>query len=60
MITVFCSKCGNELTECGGLIFSPPKAHGWVMKHHLCESCWLLVSKYISKPPPNGIIPLKK
>lgn len=39
-ITPICSKCGTELTEFGGLLFSPPDADGRSKKWHLCRTCY--------------------
>jgi len=35
-----CDKCGSELREFGGLVFSPPNEHGVVRKWHLCKECY--------------------
>ena len=40
MITVKCSRCGEELFEPGGLAFSPPDEHDSATKYHLCKHCW--------------------
>ena len=39
-ITPICSECEKELTDYGGLLFSPPDLSGSVRKYHLCISCY--------------------
>lgn len=34
-----CDKCGEELTEFGALLFSPPEGN-LVKKFHLCKRCY--------------------
>ena len=38
-IKIICDKCGNELTELGGLAFSPPDST-LCHKKHLCVDCY--------------------
>lgn len=38
-IVVHCFKCGKELDETGGLLFTPPY-NACVVKYHLCRGCW--------------------
>jgi len=40
MIKLYCDKCGEELKELGGLLFSPPKEGREVKKFHLCVECY--------------------
>jgi hypothetical protein len=35
-----CDRCDKELTEFGGLIFSPPDSLGNTRKLHLCKICY--------------------
>ena len=35
-----CDKCGEELTEFGGILLSPPDGQGMVRKWHLCRGCY--------------------
>ena len=35
-----CDMCGNELTEFGGILLSPPSEDSTVLKSHLCEDCY--------------------
>lgn len=35
-----CNRCGNELKEFGGILFSPPNNSELVKKWHLCRSCY--------------------
>lgn len=35
-----CDKCGNELTEFGAILFSPPDQKSTVKKFHLCKKCY--------------------
>ena len=53
MIKPKCDKCRDELTEFGGLMFSPPQ-HGYesykhreVEKFHVCVKCWKLLMEWI-------------
>lgn len=49
MIAVTCSRCGEELTAPGGLMFSPPLDGVWnVVKFHLCAECWPVVLQDIT------------
>src|SRR3989344_3934946 len=34
-----CDFCKKELTEFGGLLFSPPKKNGEIKKFHVCTHC---------------------
>jgi len=34
-----CDKCQEELTDFGGILFSPPNEESKVTKYHLCQSC---------------------
>lgn len=50
MISIFCLKCGDELEEPGGLVFSPPSKtlqSRAVSKIHLCVKCYKEVEKFI-------------
>jgi len=41
MLKVNCDVCHKEITEPGGLLFSPPdKITGSVWKYHICNSCY--------------------
>lgn len=35
-----CDRCGEKLTEPGGLLFGPPNEHGDCRKWHLCKLCY--------------------
>jgi len=35
-----CDKCGSELDDYGGIVFSPPNKSGHYSKCHLCGSCY--------------------
>ncbi len=35
-----CDFCKKELTQTGGLLFSPPTKEGKVQKYHVCRSCF--------------------
>lgn len=35
-----CDKCGQELTEFGALLFSPPNENSEVKKLHVCQACY--------------------
>ena len=40
-----CDKCGKELTEFGGLLFSPPDQYGKADKKHLCRACYEAIAQ---------------
>jgi len=39
-IKPICDKCKKELTDFGGLLFSPPTQEGTVRKYHICKPCF--------------------
>lgn len=39
MIKPVCDRCGSELTDFGGILFSPPQGHD-VKKYHVCKECY--------------------
>jgi hypothetical protein len=39
-IKPICDKCGNELTEFGGILLSPPNSSNNVKKLHICVTCY--------------------
>ncbi len=43
-----CDKCGQELTEFGAILLSPPNQDGEVKKFHLCTSCYEDIIKFES------------
>lgn len=51
---IFCLKCKNELSNFGGLLFSPPRsiedelAPMDVEKIHLCSDCYKKVVEFIN------------
>lgn len=48
-ITPSCDKCGKELSEFGGLAFSPPDDDGKVSKYHICRQCFSEMQKSFKK-----------
>ena len=48
-IVVMCVYCQRELTEAGGLLFSPPPVVGepHVSKHHLCRACYDFIIRFL-------------
>jgi len=45
-IKPICDMCKQELTDFGGILFSPPQGHD-VKKYHLCKSCYAkIVEKF--------------
>lgn len=53
-IKVFCVKCGKELDEPGGLLFSPllkklRRTVFSVEKLHVCYDCWIKLEKWMRK-----------
>lgn len=49
MISVDCCKCGDELNELGGLLFSPPNRENAlkIQKYHLCRQCFGDTMKFL-------------
>lgn len=45
-----CDKCGDELTDLGSLLLSPPDDYNKVVKFHLCKSCFVVLTKTFHKP----------
>lgn len=39
MIKPVCDRCGDELTDFGGILFSPPRGRT-VTKLHICKPCY--------------------
>lgn len=39
-INPMCDMCGQELTEFGAILFSPPDAQSSVKKYHICKHCY--------------------
>ena len=37
---ILCNCCNEELTEQGGLLFSPPDENGILKKYHICVNCF--------------------
>jgi hypothetical protein len=35
-----CDKCKQELTDYGGILFSPPNKENMVRKWHICKKCY--------------------
>lgn len=35
-----CDSCGQELTEFGAIVLSPPNTENQVRKFHLCKGCY--------------------
>lgn len=48
-IKPICDKCGNELTEFGGILFSPPDENSTVKKFHLCVACYKAIVEGFKK-----------
>jgi hypothetical protein len=40
-----CSKCGEELTDYGAILLSPPDTESRVVKYHVCKKCFGGMSK---------------
>jgi len=47
-ITPTCDKCGNELTEFGAMLLSPPDEESTVKKFHICKNCYEEYEKELS------------
>ncbi len=39
-IKPICDRCGHELDDFGGLLFSPPDNRSKVLKLHICQACY--------------------
>jgi len=39
-ISPTCNNCGEELTEFGAVLLSPPNSKSEVKKFHLCVNCY--------------------
>jgi len=48
-INPVCDKCSKELTDFGGLLFSPPDVSGNTRKWHLCKKCYEELIKEFKK-----------
>jgi hypothetical protein len=44
-----CDRCGSELGEFGGLLFSPPGGKNVVKKYHICKTCFKTMVKGFKK-----------
>lgn len=44
---IACDMCGGELTEFGGLLFSPPVVRDLAHKTHLCIECYRIVRDFV-------------
>ena len=40
MLKIKCFICKNELSQQGGLLFSPPDAYSHCKKRHICKPCY--------------------
>lgn len=49
MIEIVCTKCGEKLTEQGGLLFCPPDEYGLTFKYHVCKECWKKMIKVLKE-----------
>ena len=47
MLKIKCFICKNELSQQGGLLFSPPNKEFNVKKLHFCFSCYVQLIKQI-------------
>lgn len=51
MIKPICDFCDQELTEFGGILFSPPQTNWLVRKWHVCVGCMEGLKRMMHKPP---------
>ena len=42
-----CDQCGQELTDYGAILLSPPDGQGMVKKFHICKSCYAKLEKQL-------------
>lgn len=54
-LKVKCDRCGEELKEPGGLVFSPPEA-GVSLKFHVCDKCWPSVALIVQGIADTGLV----
>jgi hypothetical protein len=47
MIKPTCSRCGNELSDFGAILFGPPDRNARAKKMHLCKGCYREVLRLI-------------
>jgi len=52
---VFCECCGDELTEAGALLFSPPSNTNVCVKKHFCFDCFNKIIKFIEFEPAKEV-----
>lgn len=45
-----CDKCGQELTDFGVIILSPPNDKSEVKKLHICKPCYAQIQAIIDGP----------
>jgi len=46
-ISPTCDKCGQELTDYGAIILSPPNKQSEVKKLHICQACYQQIQALI-------------
>lgn len=44
-INPYCEVCKKQLRTFGAILLSPPNKRGFVIKHHLCKSCYKNIVK---------------
>lgn len=49
MINAKCSRCRQELTKPGALVFSPPEGvlSSVALKFHICDECWPQIALFV-------------
>jgi hypothetical protein len=49
MIKANCSRCRQELTKPGALVFSPPEGvlSSVALKFHICDECWPQIALFV-------------
>jgi hypothetical protein len=52
-LVIHCDRCGNELNQFGGLLFSPPGSDGRPEKRHLCVDCYAVVFAELRDHPAD-------
>lgn len=40
-----CDKCQKELEDFGAILLSPPDKNNNIRKYHLCENCYIEITK---------------
>jgi hypothetical protein len=48
-----CDKCGQELTDFGAILLSPPDSVNMVRKFHICQTCYAAMAEGLAMTSRN-------